>query len=388
METAGETTFYKQLPEHLLTISDLLKSPDLMVAVPDSWHVVITDIRGSTQAVNEGRHEEVNLVATGSIVTVLNISIGLGIQIPFFFGGDGATFMVPNIIIDPVMESLIGFRMQVLEKFGLNLRAGSVPVAEVYRAKQVIKIAKYRNTENFAIPVVTGHGLAFAETEIKNSIDHDNADHFIARTPNLHGMQCRWDKISPPAGNPEIVTLLVSCKNLEAQNTVFADILSKIEELFGTFDSRQPITVAGLKLKSTFKQLRTDIKHMKTSKWRAFINTWLNSLYGRVYFKTSSGRAYLVRIVEMSDTLVIDGRINTVISGTVSKRKDLLQFLDVLEYKGLIVYGSHISSASIMSCYVQNPEYGHIHFVDGAEGGYTHAASILKRKLRYSPEHD
>jgi hypothetical protein len=104
-------------------------------------------------------------------------------------------------------------------------------------------------------------------------------------------------------------------------------------------------------------------------------------LYGYVYFRTQSGRKYLKSLVEMADTLVIDGKINTVISGTIKQRKALQQALDELEQEGTILYGLHISSASIMSCYVRDLEDGHIHFVDGSEGGYTQAAKILKAKL-------
>jgi len=83
----------------------------------------------------------------------------------------------------------------------------------------------------------------------------------------------------------------------------------------------------------------------------------------------------------MSDTLVIDGKINTVISGTVKQSKVLRVVLDALESDGKIVYGMHISGASIMSCYVRDMKDGHIHFVDGSEGGYTKAATVLKAKL-------
>jgi hypothetical protein len=84
----------------------------------------------------------------------------------------------------------------------------------------------------------------------------------------------------------------------------------------------------------------------------------------------------------MSDTLVIDGRINTVIPGTVSQRKKLYQLPDQMEYDGALLYGSHISSSPIMSCYVQDYNYGHIHFVDGSGGGDIQASTILKRKLQ------
>ena len=46
------------------------------------------------------------------------------------------------------------------------------------------------------------------------------------------------------------------------------------------------------------------------------------------------------------------------------------------------LFGLFVSSESVMSCYVRNLNDRHVHFVDGAEGGYTNAASIIKRKLK------
>jgi hypothetical protein len=44
----------------------------------------------------------------------------------------------------------------------------------------------------------------------------------------------------------------------------------------------------------------------------------------------------------------------------------------VLEEKGKIKYGLHVSEQSVMSCYVRDMKKGdQIHFVDGAGGGYT-----------------
>jgi len=46
------------------------------------------------------------------------------------------------------------------------------------------------------------------------------------------------------------------------------------------------------------------------------------------------------------------------------------------------VYGHFISKESIMTCYIQNRDSKHIHFVDGSDGGYTEASKELKRKLK------
>jgi hypothetical protein len=55
--------------------------------------------------------------------------------------------------------------------------------------------------------------------------------------------------------------------------------------------------------------------------------------------------------------------------------------LDKLERDGDISYGLYVSKESVMSCYVRSMNEDHIHFVDGAEGGYTKAAGMLKRKI-------
>ena len=117
-------------------------------------------------------------------------------------------------------------------------------------------------------------------------------------------------------------------------------------------------------------------------KFFELLKSWLTMILGPFYFRTTKGQHYLRQLVEMSDTLVMDGKINTVMSGSAVQRKALIHFLDALEAKDTIRYGIHLSSASIMSCYVRDLKDDHIHFVDGAEGGYTKAAMVLKAKLK------
>jgi hypothetical protein len=52
------------------------------------------------------------------------------------------------------------------------------------------------------------------------------------------------------------------------------------------------------------------------------------------------------------------------------------------EKEGNLIYGHHISKESVMTCYIQNRNAKHIHFVDGSDGGYTEAAKEFKMKLK------
>lgn len=377
----ASSLFYSTLPVQRVPLGDLLVKGSLFADVPDDWHVVITDIKNSTQAVLAGRHQNVNLIATGSIVSVLNIAFSKNISIPFFFGGDGATFIIPADIIDEVMQALSRYRENTLSNFDLELRTGILPVKDIYAAGHHIHLAKFSSSRAFSIPIVLGKGLQYAEKIIKGE------DYLFSDTPaqeiDLTGMQCRWDRIPPPEDKEEVVTLLIVAAGDTRQSDAFKQVMDKIDELYGTLSKRQPISVAKLKLKSTFNKLGNEMRaRLGKLKWVELIQTWLLMLYGYIYFRTSEGKNYLKSLVEMSDTLVIDGRINTVISGNLKQRAALQHFLDELEAAGKIYYGMHISGASVMSCYVRDLRDDHIHFVDGSEGGYTQAARMLKEKIK------
>lgn len=375
--------FYNNLSDTDTSLAQLMLQKELFKAVPSDWHVIVTDIKGSTNAVANGLHETVNLVATGSIVAVLNLAYKANITVPFFFGGDGATFIVPESIFQPAMQALLTYSENTLDNVGLSLRAGAVSVADIYKEGHHLLISKIKISTTLTIPVLLGTGLSYAEKIIKEEDYLFSCEKYEDCVPDLDGMQCRWDKINPPKKDNEIVTLLIIAAEGIEQSEAFRKVFLVLDEIYGVPRHRQPISVSKLKLNTSFSRLGSEMKAKigHISIWK-FINTWVTNLYGFIYFRTGKGLRYLKRLVEMSDTLVIDGRINTVISGTEQQRLQLNKELDLLEKNGFILYGMHVSASAVMSCYVRDLEDGHIHFVDGSEGGYTKAAGILKNKLK------
>ncbi|MES2828235.1 MAG: DUF3095 family protein [Bacteroidota bacterium] len=375
--------FYNGLSSNNKPIAELLLDRDLFAAVPQHWHVIITDIKGSTLAVSNGMHQTVNMIATGSITIVLNLAYKNNITIPFFFGGDGATFILPDSLLNDVLEALGTYKQNTQTNFNLDLRVGHVTVDKIYQEGYALAISKALITPLFSIPILIGNGLAFAEELVKGTdyLYQQQQQHEVE--PDLTGMQCRWDKISPPENAQEIVTLLVLATVSENQRTTFSKVLSLLDEIYGPSAERQPISVKKLRFNTTFDRLSMEMKaRVGKLKFVEYIKKWLINLYGYIYFRTESGKYYLNRLVEMSDTLVIDGRINTVISGTLAQRTSLIKELDTLEASEEIIYGIYVSGESVMSCYVRDLVDEHIHFVDGSEGGYTKAAGVLKEKIR------
>jgi len=375
--------FYAGLTAHKIPLGELFGHPGYFEEVPDSWTVIITDIRNSTDAVLGGQHQTVNLLATGSIVSVLNVAFAQKITIPFFFGGDGATFLIPHHLRNAAFNALKVFQKNTLDNFGLDLRVGEMPVRRIISDGHTLRIAKYYNSSIFSIPVILGDGLTYAEKVIKGDDYLNDSVYDDAAGLDLSGMQCRWDRIAPPDNKEEIVTLLVLSRNGNEQASIFRSVIEAIESQYGSISKRQPISVNQLKLNTTFGRLGTEMRaRIGKIRMLELLRQKVLSLYAFIYLRTFKGRLYLERLVDMSDTLVLDGKINTVISGTVRQRKMLEDFLGNMESNGKIYYGIHVSNASIMSCYVRDLDDGHIHFVDGSDGGYTQAARMLKAKIK------
>lgn len=382
MSAAPTDLFYSRLPVNNIPLSDLLMEEHLFYTVPQNWHVLITDVKDSTRAAMAGRHQVVNLVATGSIVAALNVAFRDNIEVPFFFGGDGATFIIPPTLLEPTLLALQQHRDNTLKNFELDLRVGHVPVSVIYEEGHQLKISKLKASSIFTIPVLLGDGLSHAEKKIKEGeIIYPEPDP-AAGELDMSGMHCRWDKIKPPQAENEVVSLLVVARQGISQSAVFKKVIDDIDDIYGPQENRKPISVERLRMVATFKKISTEMK-TRLGSFNAFylFRTWVTTLIGKLYFKTRKGKQYLYKLVDMSDTLVIDGKINTVITGTREQREKLQKRLEKLEAENQILFGLHVSSESVMSCYVRNLEDQHVHFVDGADGGYTKAAGVLKKKI-------
>lgn len=380
-------SFYQQLKTWTLPVTELLQMQHF-TEVPPDWYVVIADVQNSTAAVAAGRHNDVNLVAAGGLIAALNIARSKDVDIPFFFGGDGGAILVPETLANDVLVALYLHNENSKKATGLSMHIGCVHVNEILKEGGLLSIAKIQLGGYFCKAIILGNGLKVAEQKIKKDSSSHMNESVQGQALNLAGLQCRWEKVKPPAEENEIVCYLVEAQNQNDQASVFRKVLLKVDEIYGNIESRSPLSVNKLKLLTNLQKIETEMK-LKFGRWniRYFLNVLFENIIGTFYFRfnlnlgTIRGRDYLSQLIANADTLTIDGRINTIISGGVEKRKKLVEFLDHLEAKGDLVYGHHISKESVMTCYIENMNDRHIHFVDGSDGGYTEAAKELKRKL-------
>jgi hypothetical protein len=378
-------TFYSSIKTNYASMHKVVKNEKLFHDVPRDWHVVVADVQDSTHAVENGFHNEVNLAATGSVVTVINeISSELkNAEIPYFFGGDGATFIIHESYLKPVIESLEIYCIHVEKNLALLLRIGSIPVATIIEKGLSLKIAKTKLNKYLIVPVVLGKGLKYAENQIKNNFDKTDFKIHRKSKVNLNGMECRWDEIAPKDQKHKVICLLVNSNEETAQSQIYGDILEIITLVFGSLSERTPISINRLKLKATFSKIKKEmVARIGENRLGYLLKNWFITYMGGFYFKYfKEGKQYLSKVSLLSDTIMIDGTLNMVMEGSTEQIERLVNYLDLLEREGKINYGIHTTYASVMSCYVQDRKDNHIHFVDGTEGGYTSAAVIYKSKL-------
>ncbi|MEG3982315.1 DUF3095 domain-containing protein [Microcoleus sp. T3B2] len=383
--------FYSQLP----LLDNFIKITDLgnFVDVPDDWYIVVTDIRGSTKAIEAGKYKEVNLLGACSIVAVLNIAGKT--EIPFVFGGDGASLLMGPSLLPAAKIALLATQQMAKTQFDMDLRVGAVPV-QVVAANYPVKIAKFKVSENYSQAVFSGGGLTRATELIKDPAPgniYSIKNNGISATADFSGLECRWQDI--PSKYGEIVTLLVMVREDLGQQShqFYRKIIKKIEYIYGKEDCLNPIDRKNLKLTlNSAKLIKETLVRASNASWldrqmylsKIQLETALGSLLMNLKVKTEEldWGVYKDIAIAATDYRKFDDMLRMVISGNEWRRKKLTGYLERNYREGKLVYGLHVSDRALMTCLVFERNGQQVHFIDGADGGYALAAKDMKQRMQ------
>ncbi len=385
-------TFYARLPVRE-RFSDITDSGAYAPA-PDDWLIAITDVRGSTQAIRDGRYKAVNLVGAASIIALLNAAPET--DLPFAFGGDGSAFLLPPRLAETARTVLADTRRMAREEFGLDLRVGLVPVVAVRQGGCDVRVARFRIDEDCHQAMFDGGGLPYAEALVKDPATADRyaiAPDPARRAADYSGLECRWQDIPSPHG--ETITLLVTATagTAAADRAVYAEALSRIEAIYGDAEAHRPLSPQTLhpsfdpRKLALEARLRTRGGWLKRLDyvWEIWARNGLLKYFVKHQVETGSGvrwDRYVDKLVATSDYRKYDDTLRMVIAGTAAQRERLETYLKARCRAGGLAYGLHVTDRALVTCVVFERMGRQIHFVDGADGGYALAARALKRRLR------
>lgn len=382
--------FYKQIPVIKTELEEALTEESYFKSVPNDWHIVVTDIENSTEEFNNGKYKEMNIISASSIIIALNIADKHGIEIPFIYGGDGASMVIPAKILDEVLEALTTLRNNAKYNFKLSLRVGSISIENLKKYGHRLKVAKIKIVEDYTQAIFLGVGLAQAEKIIKSDKRFLSRKEGEEKKLNLSGLQCRWNEIEPPAHKKDILVLIVQPLKQRGQTITYKKILEDIEEVYGSFKRRHPIGAKEIGHSSDFKTLSKASK-IKYGRLNILYTGFqmIKSFLSKVYIKSNIKLPIQIHedyihgdIATATDTLKIDGALKTIIAGSKKQKGLLLKKLQRRERNGQILFGHFGTESTTITCYVHKREKEYINFIDGTDGGYIKAAQELKAKIK------
>lgn len=384
--------FYREL-QALDNFTDAMQTR-LHSAIPENWWIAIADVVGSTKAIEAGNYKKVNTVGVACIAAVVNVD--RSIEIPFVFGGDGATFAIPNCIVEEVKASLRGAQKLARESFDLELRVGLVNVGELLAQDFWVNVGKVRGSPHLTQSTFSGRGWEEAERRVKSP--SASGVHMIRETDgpaeaSFDGFECRWQGV--PQFNGHKLSLLVAAMsdNPAINLATYQEVAEKIHAIYGDEANYHPIRANRMHLTLNPNLLSHEwrVRSNRENLWgrlRYLLSMLLQNLAGLYLFsrnldtKEVKWSQYRDELVENTDFRKFDGVLRMVIDGSDAQAADLENYLKSKLKRRELVYGMHKSREALVTCLVQSYSGSHMHFVDGSDGGYAMAAKGLKLQLK------
>ncbi len=256
--------FYKNLPS--FSDFDGFTDQSRYQPLPDDWHVILADIRGSTKAISEGRYKDVNMMGAACISAALNTLKKFDPipDIPYVFGGDGATLAVPSYTVDEIRGALLSTRALSEKQFGLDMRIGVVPIADVRAKGRDILVAKFCLSRGNHLALFSGGGIELVDVLVKDAVDGEPyraEPKGETAAPDLEGLSCRWSPITARNGNVVSVLVLSTENNIEARAASYKKILTRLTTaLKQNLEDLSPATENNLTFRWPPKKLWTEAK--------------------------------------------------------------------------------------------------------------------------------
>jgi Protein of unknown function (DUF3095) len=378
--TPTDTGYYARLP--IFEGFESIMDPARYQALPNDWLIGLTDVVRSTQAIEAGRYKAVNTAGASVIAALTNALKGR--SFPYVFGGDGANFAVSSQDEALARDALASTAAWARDELHLELRTALVPVAAVKEHGLNVRVARFAPSKNVSFAMFSGGGLAWAERAMREGRYSIPAAAPGTR-PDLAGLSCRWNDI--PATRGVMLSLLVAPVTIgdAAFRTLIEALLVELEH---SSEVTRPVPDGapgvgwpppGLDLEARASGKAGDGLFMR--RVRVILSTLIAYIIMRFGIRIGGFDPAVYRrdVVDNSDFRKYDDSLRMTLDCTPALADRIEQRLQRAEAEHVARFGIHRQSAAIMTCIVPSiAESNHVHFVDGAAGGYALAARRLK----------
>jgi hypothetical protein len=377
--SGGSDTFYGGIP--VFRGFTRLMEPQLYSPLPEDWSVGVADIVESTKAIAAKRYKAVNMAGAAVIAAVTN-ALG-GREFPFVFGGDGASFAVAPADLPLAREALAATTTWVKEDLDLSMRVALVPISAIRAKGADVRVARFGPSANLSYAMFSGGGLGWAEAAMKRG-DFAVEAAPSGTQPDLSGLSCRFEEIPTARG------LILSVLVVPAQGTDPAGFRRVIEEIIALVeaspDAGRPVPSGGPPLRWPPQGVDYEARARRggsLARRRVYVLGRTLFAYAVMRFGIKVGgfvpARYTQQVVENSDFRKYDDGLRMILDCNEELAHDLTARLEAAAAKGIVRFGLHRQDAAMMTCFTPSAiRSDHVHFIDGARGGYASAATALK----------
>lgn len=374
-----DSKFYETLPR--INDFDQLARPECFTPLPEDWLVGCTDIVDSSGLIANGQYRTVNMVSAAVITAMINAVSQQAF--PFVFAGDGASFAVPRGFEQEARSTLARLRAWVDREFSITLRAAMVPVKWIRDEGYDVSVARYAVGPEADYAMFNGGGLAWAEQQMKQG-GFEVPAAIDAEPPDLTGLSCRWNNIK--SRNGTILSLMILPSD-HTRHQQFATIADEVLAMSGELARNgHPVPETGPDLGFPTDGFRAEARLLRQDRptLLASLTLMLRALFAWTVFNfrlkvRGFDPEYYRRVLSRNaDFRKFDDGLKMTLDCSPEIRDRLLERLETARAAGLIRFGWHEQDEAVLTCIVPSAfSDDHIHFVDGASGGYTEAARSL-----------
>ena len=375
----GSERFYGTIP--VFRGFGRLMDPTLYSPLPDDWSVGVADIVELTRAIAQARYKAVNMAGAAVIAAVTNALDGR--EFPFVFGGDGASFAVSPDDLERARAALAATAIWVKDDLDLEMRVALVPVAAVRAQGLDVRVARFGPSPNLSYAMFSGGGLGWAEAAMKRG-EFAVPPAPSGTQPDLTGLSCRFEEI------PAVRGLILSVLIVPVQGADPASFRGLIEDVIALVerspDAGRPVPPGGPPLRwppagVDFEARAARGGSLLKRRARVLAHTLFAYLVMRSGIRVGGfvPKTYVQQVVENSDFRKYDDGLRMILDCTPQLERELMQRLAAAAAGGIARYGLHRQDAAMMTCFTPSAlRSDHVHFIDGARGGYASAATALK----------
>jgi hypothetical protein len=358
-----------------------LMDPGLYAPLPDDWTIGVADIVDSTSAIAAQRYKAVNTAGAAVIAALSNALDGR--NFPFVFGGDGASFAVAPSDLDAARTALAATAAWVRDDLALTMRIALVPVAAIRAEGLDVRVARYAPSANVAYAMFSGGGLGWAEAAMKRgAFAVDVAP--PGTVPDLSGLSCRFEEV-PSRQGVILSALIVPAPNADpaAFRVVIEEAVALVER---SPEAGRPVPREGPTLRWPPRGLDLEARARRGGPLllrRAALLVFTLFVYVIMRFRLNvSGfvsDTYIAELVENSDFRKYDDGLRMILDCTPQLADELERRLADAAAADIARYGLFRQQAAMITCFTPSVmRSDHVHFIDGAGGGYASAALALK----------